>query len=375
MTPADNPKMQALSKIHHFATTKIKSRRAELIAAKVFPEELWHDFANSGLASLSLPEEYGGLAADYSTLSLAGRTLNQVGGVPGVTMVFMAHWLMSKLHIAGDAPSALKQQLLPELAKGETTLSVAISEPGAGAHPKLLKTTARREGEEYILNGEKAFLTNGPIANHFIVLAITDEANGKKAFSAILVSADSEGFRRTEGVKIDFLHPCPHGGIILENCRVPIANLIGKEGDALNRTSLRMRAIEDATGAGSQVGSMYCLLSDVATHATEIQALKIGAIATRLKALDVIAAHLASMANTTGDDLQPLLELQLGFHQECKACADALEEVLEELAISDQPQISLLVRDISKSLTIARNAHTIRLTKIGRTIINNPANL
>lgn len=370
MYSAKNQSADLLNKIRDFAEAHIRPNRGKLIKANDFPPDLWHTFGASGLAGLSLPEDHGGLGANYSLLSAAGRVISQTGGVPGVTMVFMAHWVMSKLHIATDTPSPVQQQLLPLLAAGKTTLSVAISEPGAGAHPKFLKTTARREGAKFVLNGEKAFLTNGPLADQFIVLAITDETGGRKAFSAILVPADSSGFRRTEGVKIDFLHPCPHGGIVLENCRVPAANLLGEEGDAFDRTSMRMRAIEDAAGAAGQVGSMYRLLSDIAAEASDDLAMQLGAIATKLQALDVIAAELASMADAAGDDLQPILELQLGFHQQCQNCSEAFSAVMEKCPDIDSPHIHYLFRDISKSLTIAKNAHAARLAKIGMAILH-----
>ena len=358
-----------------FARTHIKPRRHELITATEFPKDLWHSFAASGLAGLSVPVEFGGLGVDYRTLSQVARILSRYGRVPGATMVFMSHWLIGKLHIAGDAPVAIREKLLPELAKGATTLSVAISEPGAGAHPKHLRTTARRDGDSFILNGEKAFLTNGPLADYFIVLAITGETNGQKAFSAILVPADSGGFRRTDGVKIDFLHPCPHGGIALEDCRVPAANLIGVEGDAFVRTSLRMRAIEDAAGAGGSIGSMYGLLSDIAGDAPIEMTAEIGAVATQLKALEIIAAHLASMADSAGDDVQALLELQLGYHQQSQACSKSFADIIEKLSLAQKPEIELLYRDISKSLTIARSAHIARLTKIGQAVLRDPDSL
>ena len=370
VTLAEHQSSDIVEKIRDFADTHIRPKREELITSPVFPANLWREFASSGLAGLSLPEKYGGLGADYKLLSDAARVINRTGGVPGVTMVFMAHWLMSKLHIATGDLSPVQQQLLPLLVTGKTTLSVAISEPGAGARPKHLKTTAIRDGDGFILNGEKAFLTNGPLADQFIVLAITDETGGRKAFSAILVPADSPGFRRTEGVEIDFLHPCPHGGIVLENCRVPASNLLGEEGVAYKRTSLRMRAVEDAAGAAGQVGAMSCLMLEIATKVSNEVAGDLGAIATRLQALGILAAELASMADDAGDDLQPLLELQLGFHQLCQNCSDTFAALLKKLPKSDSPHIHYLFRDISKSLTIAKNAHAARLAKIGKTILH-----
>ena len=359
---------ELLKKVEEFASAHIRPRRLELITATSFPKDLWQAFSGSGLAGLSIPEEFNGLNANYGVISASVQCLSRVGGIPGATMMFMSHWLISRLHIVSDAPKKMRQQLLPVLAKGEATLSVAISEPGAGAHPKHLKTSARREGDHYILNGEKAYLTNGPIADHFIILAITDETEGRKSFSAILVPADNAGLERTEGVKIDFLHPCPHGGIRLTNCKVGVENLIGVVGDAFTRTSMRMRAIEDAAGAGGTVGAFQCLLNDIVPITLKEKALEIGAISTQLQLLEVGAAELAKMVENENDDLAPVLEMQLGFHQQCQTLSKAFAALSEDLPSNLPTEIELLNRDIAKSLTIARSTHAVRLTKIGHSL-------
>lgn len=359
----------ALQAVVEFAATQIAPRRRELIAAETFAQDLWDAFAASGLAGLSIPEEFGGVGAGYRILSQAAQALNRFGGVPGAGMIFTAHWLSARLHIAGPAPRALQEQLLPVLAEGKATLAVAISEPGAGAHPKYLKTAARRDGDDFIISGEKAFLTNGPIADYFIVLAATGETDGKKDFSALLVPATTPGLEKTAGVKIDFLHPCPHGGIRLQDCRIPATNLIGIEGDAFRHTSMRMRAIEDATGAGGLVGSMSCLLSDIAATADDALAEDIGAAATQLQALAVVAAHLSAMADAAKEEMQPLLDLHLGFRQQWRVTIEALVPMLEKSPAAERPEVALLCRDIVKSLTIGRNILPARYAKTGQAIL------
>lgn len=358
-----------LCSVKEFAEKHIAPRRAELITAQIFPSDLWDSFSKSGLSGLSIPKKFGGSAARYQTLSAAARTLNRYGGVPGATMTFMAHWIFSKLHIAEEVPQAMQRALLPLFARGASTLSVAISEPRAGAHPKLLQTTARKEADHYVINGEKSFLTNGPLADHFIVLAITAEEASQKKFSAILVPASAAGLHRTDSITIDFLHPCPHSGIRLENCQVPVSNLIGIEGDALQRTSLRMRAIEDAAGAAGQIGSMECLLSDLARSAAAERASEIGAIATQLKALGIIAQGLALKADQSENDVQELLELQLGFRQLSGHCCDGLQELLKTAPEPQKTETALLARDIAKFQAIASTAHKARLAKIGKTML------
>ncbi len=354
-----------LDQLESFANTRIAPQRERLISSGKLPDDVWQAFAESGLSGLTTPPEDGGFGADYPLLSEAIYRLNRQGGVPGLTMVFSSHWLITKLHVLAAAPEALQKMLLPKLKAGETTLSIAISEPGAGAHPKKLATRAEQDGDHYILNGEKAFLTNGPIAGYYITLAITDEKNNRKAFSAFLVPADTPGLERTTGVPLDFLHPCPHGGIKLKNCRIPVQNLIGPEGKAFEHISLKMRAVEDAIGAAGQVGSLERLLDDVTPLTKETEARQIGALKTQLMSLKIVADHLAEAAADTTDDTTLLLELHLGFRQQSGYCLKGFESLIETIPGPLPPATGLLARDIAKTHAIAHAAHSSRLVKIG----------
>jgi len=371
MTISSQAETAALKQIEEFAEIYIAPNRTTLIAAPHFPTDLWAAFGKSGLSGLAIPTTYGGLGASYVTLSKAAYLLNKVGGVPGVTMVFMSHWLLAKLHIADRASDDMKQELLPAIVRGDKTLAVAISEPGAGAHPKHLKTKAVRDGENFILTGEKTFLTNAPLANYFIVLAITQEAEGRKEFSAILVPEENVGLEQTAGVKLDFLHPCPHGGILLKNCAVPAGNLIGVEGQAFEQTSLRMRAVEDAIGASAYVGCLDRLLKDLTEEIDDGASKNIGEIITQLQALNVVALHLAVAADAADANFQDLIALQLGFRQQSIQCYKALEGLSELSGRQQRPETKLLSRDISKLHTIAKSAQEARLSKIGTAYLVN----
>jgi len=370
MTLTNKEEHSLLRQIEEFSNTHVAPIRDQLITSAIFPEEIWAAFSHSGLAGLGIPKEYGGMGASYAILSKAGYLLNRTGGVPGFTMTLMSHWLLPKLHIATNATDKIKQDLLPALAKGHGTLCVAISEPGAGAHPKFLKTCAERDGENFILNGEKTFLTNAPLAGYFIVLAITKQTEGQKEFSAILVPADSDGLERTAGAKLDFLHPCPHGGIRLKDCSVPLQNLIGEEGQAFERTSLQMRALEDAVGASAHVGCMERLLKDLANKFDSNASQKLGEIITQIQALKVTALHLAALTDNADTNIQDLMALHLGFRQHSVQCVQALKELSELVEGPLQPETTLLARDISKLQTIAKTAQEARLKKIGQAYLS-----
>ncbi|OUR75387.1 hypothetical protein A9Q83_18375 [Alphaproteobacteria bacterium 46_93_T64] len=359
-----------LEQIEEFAEIHIAPKRHELITSHQFPKNLWAAFGKSGLSGLTTPTTYGGLGVNYGTLSKAAYLINKIGGVPGVTMVLMSHWLLAKLHISNNASDAVKHDLLPSIVSGNTTLAVAISEPGAGAHPKFLKTTAERSDNNFILNGEKTFLTNAPLADYFIVLAITSQTETRKEFSAILVPAESIGLERTDGIKLDFLHPCPHGGILLKDCTVPTKNLIGVEGQAFEQTSLQMRALEDAVGASALVGGMERLLGDLADKVDSEASQKTGEVITQLQTLKVTALHLATYAEASDNNLEDLMSLQLGFRQQSIRCMQTLEELSELSRGQLQPETTLLARDISKLHAIAKTAQEARLTKIGQAYLS-----
>jgi acyl-CoA dehydrogenase len=361
-----------LAKLEDFAKTHIRPIRETLLQSENFPEMLWKAFCDADLPRLSLPTEYGGQDASFNFLSKAGFILNQHGGVPGATMTFMTHWMFSRLHIAAHASETVKAVLMPRLASGQSTLSVAISEPGAGAHPKYLKTAAVKSGAQYAISGEKAFLTNGPIADYFIVLAITGENQDRKEFSAILVPADCEGLTRTDGIKVDFLYPSAHGGISLDNCLVPTENVIGELGNGFVQTSMRTRVIEDAVGAAGLIGSLKCLLGDLVQFLEEGRAATIGSITAQLEGLEVIAGKLAELASDEDSDLTTIQNIQLSFREIVKSNIAALQEISDGLTQPLPQATKLLLRDITKFHAIAGSVHQTRLTQLGLKLTRAP---
>ena len=161
-------------------------------------------------------------------MALVGEAIAAKGGNLGLAGAWMARQLCARLHILGHGSAAQKSAYLPNLAAGLSTPCFAVSEPGAGAHPKHLKTEAVCDGDSYVINGEKAYLTNGPIADLILLLAITGVADGRKQYSIFLVPRETPGIEETEGIKIDFLKPSCHCGMKFNDVRVPAEALLGK---------------------------------------------------------------------------------------------------------------------------------------------------
>ena len=252
-----------------FAGKEIAARH-DLHTIDDFPRDIWRKMAQEGLLSLGIPVKYGGTKIAYDTLVLVGETLVKHGHNMGLALSWIIHLLASGYMIGKFGTPAQRAEYLPKMADGLITASIAFSERKAGADPRHLGTTAHREGDHFILNGEKAYLTNGPLADFFMVYAVTGVAEGKKQFTAFLVSRKNLNLAVTEMMKLDFLRPSPHCMIRLENCRVPISAILGREGTALEDMARPCRALEDALLNGPIMGGI-CRQMEIMLHALRKQ--------------------------------------------------------------------------------------------------------
>ena len=166
---------------------------------------------------------------------------------------------MARFFIDGFGTAEQRAAWLSHLA------SVAISEPRVGAHPKLLTTRAEEDADGYSIFGEKAWVTNGPIAAVFIVLAVTSIEDGRKRYSAFLVPRDTPGLSIDEAPQYRALAPSRHCGLKLDGCRVPRSALLGSPGTAYETMALPFRDVEDAVGTFGLLGRVP--LSVVAVRA------------------------------------------------------------------------------------------------------------
>ena len=159
-------------------------------------------------------------------------------------------------------------------------MSVAISEPKVGAHPKLLTTRAVREGHTFRVTGEKAWVSNGPDAEAIIVIAITEETGGRKRYSALIVPRDTPGLSMQEMPGFHALRPSRHCHMILDGCVVPADAVLGEPGAAYERMALSFRDVEDAVGTFTTWGALRFLLARLAAaERDDDRNLSLGAIA------------------------------------------------------------------------------------------------
>jgi alkylation response protein AidB-like acyl-CoA dehydrogenase len=193
-----------------------------------FPKDELKELAQLGAFGVAVPEEYGGAGLDYVSLALV---LEEIAAGDGGTSTIISVNNCPVCSIAMMyANEEQKQRWLRPLAQGELLGAFALTEPHTGSDAAALRTTAVRDGDHYVLNGTKQFITSGKNGDVAIVMAVTDKAAGKKGISAFWVPTDTPGYI-VAGIEHKMgQHSSDTAQILLDNCRIPVENLIGEEG-------------------------------------------------------------------------------------------------------------------------------------------------
>src|SRR5256884_9335534 len=217
---------------------------AEPLAAEVdrdhrFPEEAVAAAASAGLMGVLIPQQYGGAGLDALAFTLCIEELAQA--CASTAVIIDVHTSVGSEPILLFGTDEQKRQWLPRLASGELLGAFALTEPASGSDAASLKTSARRVGEDYVLNGTKVFITNIGRAGIYIVFARTGPDERAAGISAFIVPADSQGLRVGQVFKKMGLNGSPTGELVLENVRVPAANRLAAAGEGF---TVAMRALD-----------------------------------------------------------------------------------------------------------------------------------
>jgi len=211
--------------VRKFSEKEIAPLVEEMDLEEKFIEDLWEKAKPLGFLGMGIPPEYDGMHTDYLSFGLMGEELGKVDA--GVATVFGAHSLLCANNIARNGTEEQKKKYLPIMAKGEKRGCMGLTEPGAGSDATSLKTSARKVGNEYILNGTKTFISNAPIADIALIYATTDPSIGANGLCAFIVEKDFPGYQVGRKLSKMGLRSSPTGEIIMEDCHVPEENLMG----------------------------------------------------------------------------------------------------------------------------------------------------
>ena len=217
-----------LQMIREFAEKEVKPLAAEIDEQERFPIETVEKMGKIGLMGIPIPTQYGGAGGTNMMYGMAVEELSRVCGTTGV--VLSAHTSLCAAPILENGTEEQKMKYLPKLASGEWIGAFGLTEPNAGTDAAGQQTTAVLDGEEWVLNGSKIFITNGGYAHVYIIIAMTDKSLGTKGISAFIVEKGTPGFSIGKKEMKMGIRGSATTELIFENCRIPKDNLLGKIG-------------------------------------------------------------------------------------------------------------------------------------------------
>ncbi|EMT52368.1 MULTISPECIES: acyl-CoA dehydrogenase [Brevibacillus] len=215
--------------VRDFAQKEIAPFIPVMEETEQFPREIVKKMGEIGLMGIPIPEEWGGAGADFQSYILAIHEISKVSATVGV--ILSVHTSVCTNPILYFGTDEQKRKYVPQLAAGKMLGAFALTEPNAGSDAGRIRTSAVRDGDAFVLNGNKVFITNGGEADVYIAFAVTDPSMGTRGISAFIVDKDTPGFSVGKKEKKMGLHGSSTTELIFDNARVPAENLLGEEGD------------------------------------------------------------------------------------------------------------------------------------------------
>ena len=243
-----------------FAVNEVKPLAQEIDETERFPMETVEKMGKYGFMGIPIPEEYGGQGCDALTYSMCVEELSKVCGTTGV--IVSAHTSLCAVPIYKFGNEEQRKKYLPDLCSGKKIGAFGLTEPGAGTDAAGQQTKAVLEGDHYVLNGSKIFITNGGVADVFVIFAMTDKSQGTKGISAFIVEKDFPGFSVGTLEKKMGIRASSTAELIFQDCIVPKENLLGVEGKGF---SIAMQTLD---GGRIGIASQALGLAEGALDAT-----------------------------------------------------------------------------------------------------------
>jgi len=246
--------------VRSFAADKIAPRAADIDASNEFPLDLWSELGELGLLGITVDEEYGGSNLGYLAHVVAMEEISCASASVGLS--YGAHSNLCVNQLARWANSEQKARYLPKLVSGQYLGALAMSEAGAGSDVMSMRTTAVRDGDDYLLNGSKMWITNAPKSNVMIVYAVTDADAGNRRLSAFVVESGTPGFSTPQKLDKLGMRGSDTSEVLLEDCRVPADNMLAEEGKG---AAILMSGLdyERVVLAGGPLGIMQSCMNTV----------------------------------------------------------------------------------------------------------------
>ena len=364
--------------VREFVQARVAPFAAEWDRDSHFPREQLAEMAELGLFGMFIPEEWDGSGADYLSFALA---IEEVAAGDGScsTILSVNNSVVCGVLLASGS-EFLKQTYLKPLASGAQLGCFCLTEPQAGSDAAALKTRAQKQGDDYVLNGTKAFITSGKNADVAIVFAVTDPDAGKKGISAFVVPTDNPGYEATTVEQKMGQHASDTAQIFFKDCRIPTDHLIGSEGEGYRIALMNLEGGRIGIGAqsvGMARAAYECALDyarqrlSFGKSLVEHQAIafRLADMATQLEAARLMV-HNAARLRDAGEPCLKQASMAKLFASEAaeKICSDAIQVLGGYGYLRDYP-VERIARDV-RVAQIYEGTSDIQRIVIAREIIN-----
>jgi isovaleryl-CoA dehydrogenase len=252
--------------VQTFAAKEIAPRAAEIDKTDNFPMELWCKLGDMGLLGITVEEEYGGSGMGYLAHIVAMEEISRASASVGIS--YGAHSNLCVNQIRRNGTEAQKQQYLPKLISGEHIGALAMSEPGAGSDVVSMRLRADKQGDRYVLNGTKMWITNGPDADTLVVYAKTDSNAGPRGITAFLIEKGYPGFSVAQKLDKLGMRGSNTGELVFQDCEVPEENILGQLNQGV-RVLMSGLDYERAVLSGGPLGIMQACMDVVVPYIHE----------------------------------------------------------------------------------------------------------
>ncbi len=215
-----------------FAQDRIAPRAAAIDRDNEFPRDLWPEMGALGLHGITVEEKYGGSGLGYLEHCVAMEEISRASAAVGLSYGAHSNLCVNQLHRNGSEEQ--KQKYLPKLISGEHVGALAMSEPGAGSDVVSMRTRAEKQGDRYVLNGSKMWITNGPVADTMVIYAKTDRTAGARGITAFIVEKSFKGFAPAQKLDKLGMRGSDTSELVFTDCEVPEENVLGAVGNGVN---------------------------------------------------------------------------------------------------------------------------------------------
>jgi alkylation response protein AidB-like acyl-CoA dehydrogenase len=364
--------------VKEFAEKNIRPVIMEFDESQQFPSDIIKQLGDLGFLGVLIPEEYGGAGLGYIEFSIIIEELAKID--PSIALSVAAHNGLCTNHIFRFASEEQKQKYLPLLTSGKNIGAWGLTESSSGSDAAGLKTTAEKQGDFYILNGSKTFITHGTVGDVAVIMAITDKNKGKKGISAFIVDKGTEGFIIGKKENKLGMRASDTTQLTFENCKVPAENLLGSEGEGFiqamkilegGRISIAALSIGIAQGALDASLNYSKTRKQFGKSLNEFQAIqfKMAEMATNIEAARMLNFKAAFMKDNNIPNTKEAAMAKL-FASEIaeKATSEAVQIFGGYGFIKDYP-VEKLYRDV-KLCTIGEGTSEIQRIVIARHLLN-----